>query len=127
MTSMRTHYSGNLSLAELGQTVSLCGWVHRRRDHGGVIFVDLRDREGTVQIVCDPDVPAMFSTAETLRNEFCIRVEGLVRRRPEGTENTNLLCWHSTSICVTMLTIITTWSFMESFISFWSNFFHNYF
>ena len=90
MTIMRTHYSGNLSLSELGQTVALCGWVHRRRDHGGVIFVDLRDREGTVQIVCDPDVPAMFSTAETLRNEFCIRVEGLVRRRPEGTENAGL-------------------------------------
>ncbi|MCE2678860.1 MAG: aspartate--tRNA ligase [Burkholderiales bacterium] len=87
---MRSHYSGNLSVAELGQTVSLCGWVHRRRDHGGVIFVDLRDREGTVQVVCDPDIPAMFSTAETLRNEFCVRIEGLVRRRPEGTENTTL-------------------------------------
>ncbi len=90
MTKMRSHYSGNLSVAELGQTVSLCGWVHRRRDHGGVIFVDLRDREGTVQVVCDPDIPAMFSTAETLRNEFCVRIEGLVRRRPEGTENTTL-------------------------------------
>jgi len=90
MTKMRSHYSGNLSVAELGQTVSLCGWVHRRRDHGGVIFVDMRDREGTVQVVCDPDIPAMFSTAETLRNEFCVRIEGLVRRRPEGTENTTL-------------------------------------
>jgi aspartyl-tRNA synthetase len=90
MTKMRSHYSGNLSVAELGQTVSLCGWVHRRRDHGGVIFVDLRDREGSVQVVCDPDIPAMFSTAETLRNEFCVRIEGLVRRRPEGTENTGL-------------------------------------
>ncbi|MEO8675762.1 MAG: aspartate--tRNA ligase, partial [Casimicrobiaceae bacterium] len=67
------------------------GWVHRRRDHGGVIFIDLRDREGLVQVVCDPDRAATFTTAETLRNEFCVRVTGLVRPRPEGTVNTGLV------------------------------------
>jgi aspartyl-tRNA synthetase len=76
--------------ALMGQTVTLCGWVNRRRDHGGVIFVDLRDREGYVQVVCDPDRPEMFKTAEGLRNEFCIQVKGLVRARPEGTVNENL-------------------------------------
>jgi aspartyl-tRNA synthetase len=88
--SMRSHYCGLVTEALLGQTVSLCGWVNRRRDHGGVIFVDLRDREGYVQIVCDPDRPEMFALAEDLRNEFCIQVTGLVRARPEGTQNDNL-------------------------------------
>ncbi|EDO82911.1 aspartyl-tRNA synthetase [Burkholderia pseudomallei 406e] len=74
----------------LGQTVSLCGWVHRRRDHGGVIFIDLRDREGLVQVVCDPDRAEMFAAAEGVRNEFCIQVKGLVRGRPEGTINAGL-------------------------------------
>jgi len=74
----------------MGQTVSLCGWVNRRRDHGGVIFVDLRDREGYVQVVCDPDRPEMFETAEGLRNEFCVQVKGLVRARPDGTVNDSL-------------------------------------
>jgi aspartyl-tRNA synthetase len=87
---MRTHYSGLVTEALLGQSVSLCGWVNRRRDHGGVIFIDLRDREGYVQVVCDPDRAAMFSTAEGVRNEFCVRVLGLVRARPEGTTNDNL-------------------------------------
>ena len=72
------------------QTVSLCGWVHRRRDHGGVIFIDLRDREGLVQVVCDPDRAEMFKSAESVRNEFCLRITGLVRARPAGTENTGL-------------------------------------
>ena len=76
--------------AQLGETVSLCGWVNRRRDHGGVIFVDLRDREGYVQVVCDPDRVEMFKEAEGLRNEFCVQVKGLVRARPEGTVNENL-------------------------------------
>jgi len=71
----------------MGQEVALCGWVNRRRDHGGVIFVDLRDREGTVQVVCDPDLPDMFALAEDLRNEYCVRVTGKVRARPEGTQN----------------------------------------
>ena len=66
----------------MGQTVSLCGWVHRRRDHGGVIFIDLRDREGLVQVVCDPDRAEMFKSAESVRNEFCLRITGLVRARP---------------------------------------------
>ena len=74
----------------MGQTVSLCGWVHRRRDHGGVIFIDLRDREGLVQVVCDPDRAEMFKSAESVRNEFCLRITGLVRARPAGTENTGL-------------------------------------
>ncbi len=88
--SMRTHYCGLTNEALLGQTVSLCGWVHRRRDHGGVIFIDLRDREGLVQIVCDPDRAEVFANAEAVRNEFCLRITGLVRPRPDGTTNANL-------------------------------------
>ncbi len=88
--AMRSHYCGLVTDALLGQTVSLCGWVNRRRDHGGVIFVDLRDREGYVQVVCDPDRADMFKTAEGLRNEFCVQIKGLVRARPEGTVNDNL-------------------------------------
>ncbi len=87
---MRSHYCGLVTEALIGQSVTLCGWVNRRRDHGGVIFVDLRDREGYVQIVCDPDRADMFATAEGLRNEFCIQIKGLVRPRPEGTVNANL-------------------------------------
>ncbi|MDA0665098.1 MAG: aspartate--tRNA ligase [Proteobacteria bacterium] len=88
--TVRSHYSGSLNLEQLNQTVSLCGWVHRRRDHGGVIFIDLRDRDGIAQVVCDPDRPEVFAMAESLRNEFCVRIEGLVRRRPEGTVNQNM-------------------------------------
>ncbi|PKO45605.1 MAG: aspartate--tRNA ligase [Betaproteobacteria bacterium HGW-Betaproteobacteria-3] len=88
--AMRSHYCGLVTEALLGQTVSLCGWVNRRRDHGGVIFVDLRDREGYVQVVCDPDRAEMFAVAEGLRNEFCVQVKGLVRARPEGTVNEGL-------------------------------------
>jgi aspartyl-tRNA synthetase len=88
--AMRSHYCGLVTEAQLGETVSLCGWVNRRRDHGGVIFVDLRDREGYVQIVCDPDRAQMFNAAEGLRNEFCIQVKGLVRARPEGTVNDSI-------------------------------------
>ncbi len=87
---MRTHYCGQVNAAHLGHTVTLCGWAHRRRDHGGVIFVDLRDREGLVQIVCDPDRQQTFATAERIRNEYCLRVVGVVRRRPEGTANPDL-------------------------------------
>ena len=87
---MRSHYCGLVTEALLGETVSLCGWVNRRRDHGGVIFVDVRDREGYVQVVCDPDRAEMFKTAEGLRNEFCIQVKGLVRARPQGTVNESL-------------------------------------
>ncbi len=87
---MRTTYCGLVSETLMGQTVTLMGWAHRRRDHGGVIFIDLRDREGLVQIVCDPDREAMFKTAEIVRNEFCLKVTGVVRARPGGTENANL-------------------------------------
>jgi aspartyl-tRNA synthetase len=90
MPKMRTTYCGLVTEALLGQTVTLCGWVNRRRDHGGVIFVDLRDREGYVQVVCDPDRADMFKAAEGLRNEFCVQIKGLVRARPEGTTNDNL-------------------------------------
>ena len=87
---MRSHYCGQVTEALLDRDVTLCGWAHRRRDHGGVIFVDLRDREGLVQVVIDPDVPEAFASAERVRNEFVLRVVGRVRRRPEGTENLNL-------------------------------------
>ena len=88
---MRTNYCGLIDRKYLGQTISLCGWVHRRRDHGGVIFIDLRDREGLVQIVCDPDRAETFQVADSLRNEFVVRVEGRVRERPAGTVNSNLV------------------------------------
>ena len=84
---MRTHYCGLVTAELLDQTVSLCGWVNRRRDHGKLIFIDLRDREGLVQVVCDTDRAEMFGAAESLRNEFCVRITGLVRRRPADTVN----------------------------------------
>ncbi len=87
---MRTHYCGKLSAALLGKTVTLAGWAHRRRDHGGVIFIDLRDREGLAQVVSDPDRKETFATAERIRNEFVLKVTGVVRRRPEGTINPNI-------------------------------------
>ncbi len=87
---MRTHYCGDVNRSHLDQTVTLCGWAHRRRDHGGVIFIDLRDRQGLVQVVCDPDRAATFATAEAIRNEFVLKITGLVRGRPEGTINPNL-------------------------------------
>ncbi|MBP6897705.1 MAG: aspartate--tRNA ligase [Gammaproteobacteria bacterium] len=88
--AMRSHYCGLVTEALMGETVTLCGWVNRRRDHGGVIFVDLRDREGYVQVVCDPDRATTFAAAEGLRNEFCVQVKGIVRARPEGTTNDGL-------------------------------------
>ena len=87
---MRTTYCGLVTESLMGQAVSLCGWVNRRRDHGGVIFIDLRDREGYVQVVCDPDRADMFGIAEDVRNEFCVQIKGLVRARPEGTANDSL-------------------------------------
>ncbi|HEY2628449.1 MAG TPA: aspartate--tRNA ligase [Usitatibacter sp.] len=87
---MRTEYCGNTDTRFLGKTVTLYGWAHRRRDHGGVIFIDLRDREGLVQVVCDPDRKDTFATADLVRNEFVLRVTGLVRPRPEGTVNADL-------------------------------------
>ncbi|CAH2797934.1 MAG: Aspartyl-tRNA synthetase (EC @ Aspartyl-tRNA(Asn) synthetase (EC [uncultured Paraburkholderia sp.] len=88
--SMRSEYCGLVTEEKLGQSVSLCGWVSRRRDHGGVIFIDLRDREGLVQVVCDPDRTEMFKAAEGVRNEFCLQIKGVVRTRPEGTTNSAL-------------------------------------
>ena len=87
---MRTHYCGFVTEQLLGQTVTVAGWVHRRRDHGGVIFVDLRDREGLVQLVFNPDQAELFAGAERLRNEFVVSVTGTVRDRPAGTVNTHL-------------------------------------
>ncbi len=96
---MRTHYCGVLNTDQLDQTVSLCGWAHRRRDHGGVIFIDLRDREGLVQIVCDPDRAEMFAVAEQVRNEYVLRVSGRVRRRPSGTVNPNITSGEIEILC----------------------------
>jgi len=87
---MRTHYCGELNRQHIGQTVTLCGWAHRRRDHGGVIFIDLRDRTGMSQIVIDPDTPQAFALAETVRNEFVLKITCKVRPRPEGTVNPNI-------------------------------------
>ncbi|MGR8931861.1 MAG: aspartate--tRNA ligase [Gammaproteobacteria bacterium] len=87
---MRSHKCGELNTEHLGQTVALCGWVHRRRDHGGVIFIDLRDRAGLVQVVFDPDAADSFSIAEHVRSEYVLRIEGVVRERPEGTHNPNM-------------------------------------
>ena len=87
---MRSHYCGQVDESLLDQTITLCGWVNRRRDHGGVIFIDLRDREGVVQVVFDPDRPDVFKNAERARNEYVLQVVAKVRRRPAGTENANL-------------------------------------
>ena len=87
---MRTHYCGELDQENIGQEISVCGWVNRRRDHGGVIFVDLRDKKGVLQIVVDPDDEALFNTAESVRNEFVLKITGLVRARPEGTTNKDM-------------------------------------
>ena len=87
---MRSHYCGQVDESLIGQDISVCGWVHRRRDHGGVIFIDLRDREGLLQIVFDPDRPEIFAEAERIRGEYVLAVKGLVRQRPEGTINPNM-------------------------------------
>jgi aspartyl-tRNA synthetase len=87
---MRTNYCGLIDKSYLGQTVTLFGWVHRRRDHGGVIFIDMRDREGLLQVVVDPDTPETFATADRLRGEFVVQIVGKVRERPAGTTNAHL-------------------------------------
>ncbi|MDH5261484.1 MAG: aspartate--tRNA ligase [Gammaproteobacteria bacterium] len=87
---MRSHYCGEINESLLGKEIEVCGWVHRRRDHGGVIFIDLRDREGLLQVVFDPDRAGIFELAERIRSEFVLRVKGLVRARPEGTVNPNM-------------------------------------
>ena len=98
--SMRSEYCGLVTEELLGQTVSLCGWVSRRRDHGGVIFIDLRDREGLVQVVCDPDRAEMFKAAEDVRNEFCLKIVGKVRARPDGTVNANITSGKIEVLCL---------------------------
>ena len=97
--AMRSHYCGLVTEALMGESVSLCGWVNRRRDHGGVIFIDLRDREGYVQVVCDPDRAEMFAMAEYIRNEFCLQIKGVVRARPEGTVNDGIKSGKIEIIC----------------------------
>ena len=87
---MRTHFCGEVTERLDGESVAVCGWLHRRRDHGGVIFIDLRDRSGLLQIVIDPDTPEAFALADRARNEYVLRVAGRVRFRPEGTENPEL-------------------------------------
>lgn len=87
---MRSHYCGELNLSHDGQEVTLCGWVHRRRDHGGVIFLDLRDREGLAQVVVDPDTEEAFALADKVRSEYVLKITGIVRPRPEGTVNSNM-------------------------------------
>ena len=96
---MRSCYVGQVSLEHLDKEVTLFGWVHRRRDHGGVIFIDLRDREGLVQVVCDPDRAEMFQVAESVRNEFVLKITGKVRRRPAGTENAGLVSGEIEILC----------------------------
>ena len=91
---MRSHYCGQVEQSLIGQEVSVCGWVHRRRDHGGVIFIDLRDREGLLQVVFDPDRAEIFAQAERIRGEYVLAVKGLVRERPEGTINPNMPTGH---------------------------------
>jgi aspartyl-tRNA synthetase len=97
--SMRSHQCGQVTESLIGQEVTLAGWVNRRRDHGGVIFIDLRDRDGFVQVVCDPDRQEMFSIAEQVRNEFCVQIKGLVRARPAGTENNDLISGKVELLC----------------------------
>ena len=97
---MRTTYCGLVSEALMEQTVTLMGWAHRRRDHGGVIFIDLRDREGLVQVVCDPDRAEMFKVAEEVRNEFCLKITGKVRARPAGTVNANITSGKIEVLCL---------------------------
>ncbi|HEY8888425.1 MAG TPA: aspartate--tRNA ligase [Gallionella sp.] len=96
---MRTHYCGLLNTDQLDQTVSLCGWAHRRRDHGGVIFIDLRDREGLAQVVCNPEQQAMFKIAESVRSEFVLRITGKVRHRPAGATNANITSGEIEIVC----------------------------
>ena len=91
---MRSHYCGQIDRSLIGEQISVCGWVHRRRDHGGVIFIDLRDREGLLQVVFDPDRKEIFAQAERIRGEYVLAVKGLVRERPEGTINENMPTGH---------------------------------
>lgn len=86
----RTHYSQQINQNLVNETIQVCGWVHHRRDHGGIIFIDCRDRSGLLQVVFNPDQPELFKKAETLRNEYVVQISGTVCLRPKGTENVNL-------------------------------------
>jgi aspartyl-tRNA synthetase len=99
---MRSHYCGQVNESLTGQTVRVAGWVHRRRDHGGVIFIDLRDRDGLLQVVIDPDNAAAFAAAERVRSEYVLSIEGLVRARPAGTANANLASGQVEMLCGTL-------------------------
>ncbi|MGI4812979.1 MAG: aspartate--tRNA ligase [Janthinobacterium lividum] len=103
--STKREYCGLVTEQLLGERISLYGWVHKRRDHGGVIFIDLRDREGLVQVVCDPDRAEMFSIAEDVRNEYCVRITGLVRERPAGTANPDLASGKVEILCEELLVL----------------------
>ncbi|WP_231871799.1 OB-fold nucleic acid binding domain-containing protein, partial [Oleiphilus sp. HI0079] len=87
---MRSHYCGRVTEELIGEEVTICGWVHRRRDHGGVIFLDMRDREGIAQVVFDPDTEESFAAADRVRSEYVLQIKGFVRARPEGTINENM-------------------------------------
>jgi aspartyl-tRNA synthetase len=104
---LRSHFCRDVQEGLIGETITLCGWVHKRRDHGGLVFVDLRDRDGLVQIVCDPEQTDNFNTSENLRNEFVIQVEGFVRPRPEGTVNSDLASG-AVEVVATHLNILNT-------------------
>ncbi|MEZ5566304.1 MAG: amino acid--tRNA ligase-related protein, partial [Gammaproteobacteria bacterium] len=104
---MRTHYCGEVTAAAVGQEVTASGWVHRRRDHGGVIFIDLRDREGLLQVVFDPSSAEVFAAGEKLRSEFVVTVTGLVRPRPQGTVNSKLKTGE-VEVLATALTVLNT-------------------
>src|SRR5699024_5722598 len=99
---MRTCYTGEVNTKHIDQTVSLTGWVHRRRDHGGVIFIDLRDRTGLAQVVVNPDNETAFPIAERIRNEYCLHIRGVVRHRPEGTVNPELASGEIEVVCDTL-------------------------
>ena len=107
MCKLRTNYCGLINDKNMGQKVQVAGWVHRRRDHGGVIFIDLRDREGVLQIVVDPDTPEAFAIADAVRNEFVIEIVGLVRDRPSGAINENLVSG-SVEVLVEKINILNT-------------------
>src|SRR5690606_24418521 len=102
---MRSHYCGQVDRGLVDQTVRVAGWVHRRRDHGGVIFIDLRDREGLLQVVFNPDRPEMFAAADRLRSEYVVAVEGRVARRPAGMENP-ALATGEVELIATQLTVL---------------------
>ena len=119
---MRTHYCGELNSEHIGDTVTVCGWVHRRRDHGGVIFLDLRDRQGLLQVVVDPDTKQAFATADRARSEWVMQVTGLVRIRPEGTVNADMSMSVAHS-CVCMCSSIIQTLF-ERYLKYWCDRLH---